>query len=62
VESCAGRVRVEVADREKARLDGPLPGLCASVWVAPRTVHLLVDRRTMDSAGAAAALLALCAR
>src|SRR5690606_5844317 len=32
VESCAGRVRVEVADREKARLDGPLPGLRASVW------------------------------
>jgi PTS system N-acetylglucosamine-specific IIC component len=58
VESCAGRVRVEVVERAKARLEAPLSGVRASVWVGPRIAHLLVDRRRIDSALAAEALRA----
>ncbi|HLT92000.1 MAG TPA: N-acetylglucosamine-specific PTS transporter subunit IIBC [Woeseiaceae bacterium] len=62
VESCAGRVRVEVAERARARLDDPLPALRAAVWVAPRVAHLLVDQKTLDVARATRALAAAAAR
>ncbi|HEX7060708.1 MAG TPA: N-acetylglucosamine-specific PTS transporter subunit IIBC [Woeseiaceae bacterium] len=55
-ESCAGRVRIEVADPARVTLDRAVPGVRATVWVAPRVAHVLIDRKTVDGARAARAL------
>jgi PTS system N-acetylglucosamine-specific IIC component len=55
-ESCAGRVRIEVADPARVTLDRGVPGVRATVWVAPHVAHVLIDRKTVDGARAARAL------
>lgn len=59
VQSCAGRIRIEVADPSKVDIDAAeVPGIRAIAWVAPRTAHLVVDGRIVDCARARDELLA----
>ncbi len=57
-ESCAGRIRIEVADPARVTLDRGVPGVRATVWVAPHVAHVLIDRKRFDGASAARALAA----
>lgn len=58
VESCAGRLRIELEDPSKTSLDAGIPGVRAVAWVAPQVAHLVVDSRYVDCGRVRDALLA----